>query len=165
MTVQQEQLDLIRLLRDEAHSEIERWQSEVAKLQKGLDEAKSHIDKLAMEAKGYDLALERHGEQVGDAQQRFDELNEVDEVDGSGGPETSRSPDFSSMARTDAVMAILTEQPEGMSPAEIRDAMHEVGREDQREAVSAALAYLKKSGRVRSPRRGLYIAHPSEREG
>jgi hypothetical protein len=73
--------------------------------------------------------------------------------------------EWQELARTDAIMRVLHEIDEPLSPAEIAQALVARGRDDPAHHVSAALAHLKNSGRVRQVARGQWVRADSELPG
>jgi len=56
---------------------------------------------------------------------------------------------WSRKSRTDAIVDVLAElYPQTLGPKDITDQLHKKGRDDERDSVAAALAYLKGRGRV-----------------
>lgn len=123
---------------------------ELDRIQAEANAAEAKVGLLQREEEGLLLALKRHRNAAGLGQQRLEVVDE----------ETSGEPDeeFLDLPRTDAIVRVLLDHPRGLSPAALRDALRERGRDDEYQVVSAALAHLKNQGRVTSPKRGLYVA-------
>ncbi|MFN2489331.1 MAG: hypothetical protein ABR529_06290 [Actinomycetota bacterium] len=109
-------------------------QAELAKAQ----EAVERIPALEAEVKGLRLALARNG---GPA---FDWSPDHDEP-------TSPIEAWDSMSRGKAILRLLGDTEEPMSPADISDQLAKLGRpNDSPHYVSAVLSRLKKTGKVKS---------------
>lgn len=67
--------------------------------------------------------------------------------------------EIAAMDRTSAVLLALGEA-DGMSPNDVVQYLRARGRDDSYEAVSAALAYLKRSGRAHTPKRAVWKVGP-----
>jgi hypothetical protein len=67
---------------------------------------------------------------------------------------------FLSMDRSSAAEQILRTAARPMAPVEVSKRLNALGRDDAYEAVNAALAYLKRSGRAHTPRRGQWVIGP-----
>ena len=85
------------------------------------------IESLEMERRGLELAIARRNGTAPDA----------------------NGDTWRRMARTDAVIKILEESDGPLSPIEVTEQLHRHGRDDRRDPVAAALAYLKRDNRVR----------------
>lgn len=70
-------------------------------------------------------------------------------------PSTTRD-EWASKTRTDATFDVLNEAARPLSPKAIARALRRVGRDDSPRDVSAALAHLKRNGRVHSPEYGAW---------
>lgn len=64
------------------------------------------------------------------------------------------------LSRTDAIWRVLREAKGPMSPSEVQAALHDLGRDDDYNAVSAALAYLARNKRVHSVGRAQWVGGP-----
>lgn len=75
-------------------------------------------------------------------------------------------PSWQALSRTEAIVAALAEvAPKAISPLDLVARLHTKGRTDEYNAVSAALAYLKRRRRVTQPSRGSWTVastDPSE---
>jgi repressor of nif and glnA expression len=69
-------------------------------------------------------------------------------------------PGIAEQSRVDAVLTILEESEGPLSPADIRDRLHERGRDDEYRLVSSSLDYLRRSRRAHRVGRGAWIAGP-----
>ena len=113
---------------DSALEDVQRALADAREEQERLN---AHIESLQAEAHGLQLALARHS---GGAESRS----------ASNGEATK----WKRLARTDAVVTVLHTEPKALGPAEITKILHSKGRDDERDHVAAALAYLKRKGRV-----------------
>ena len=91
----------------------------------------AHIESLEAEAHGLELAVARHNGHGAEAAVVRSEVS-----------------NWRKMSRTDAILQILEESSQPLGPAEITAALHAQGRNDRRDPVAAALAYLKTKNRV-----------------
>jgi len=91
------------------------------------DRILAEIETLESERRGLDLAIARRN-------------GSSEQTDDSG--------HWRRLNRTDAVVAVLNESDESLGPAEITERLIRHGRDDKRDSVAAALAYLKRTGRV-----------------
>lgn len=64
------------------------------------------------------------------------------------------------MDRTAAVEHVLSLH-DGLSPQDVMERLHDLGRDDNYHAVSAALAYLKRMDRAHTPERALWKTGPA----
>ena len=113
------------------HSALEDVRQELASSQARLEKLSAYIESLKVEERGLELALSRHNGQLSEET-----------------PSVGDAAKWKGMARTDAILAVLTQAEEPMGPAEIARVLHDRGRDDPRDHVAAALAYLKRKGRV-----------------
>jgi hypothetical protein len=139
-------MDLQQAL-DEA---IERQQ----RLQHDREEIDLQLADLAIEVRGLQMALERH--LAREDHERTSEDIERTVSERATWHELRRA--SLRLSRTDAILSVLRRAGRPMSPTEIRDALHELGREDEYNAVSAALAHLAKSDRAQSIGRAAWVA-------
>lgn len=108
-----------------------------------LHEAEAEVESLDSEIKGLELALARHNG-----------------VPTSPVPPPAEARKWNRLARTDAITRVLEESGEPMSPKEITDILHAVGRTDKRKLVAAAIQYLKRENRVHSIGYGQWVPGP-----
>jgi hypothetical protein len=106
-------------------------ETELAAARERQEKLTAYIESLQAEAHGLRLALARHS---GDS-----------EVASASNGQAAR---WRRYPRTDAILAVLEEADTPMGPADITRELHTKGREDERAHVAAALAYLKRKGRV-----------------
>lgn len=130
----------------EARQEIEDDLRELAKRAERLERER---DEIRLEEQGYRLALARH----------FPDSAPVRETSASASNALFAIEDgIATMARTDAVefaVRHLSREPgEVATPAEIEEFLRARGRDDSRDAIGAALAYLNRNGRVQNVSRG-----------
>jgi hypothetical protein len=110
----------------------------LARAQAERDRLDAVVSDLAVEVDGLRKAIERHDVQA------------VEVIDP---PEQNPWP---AMPRTEAILAVLGNEP--MSPNDIVTQLHKLGRDDEYNAVSAALAHLQRSGRAMSMGRGQWVS-------
>jgi hypothetical protein len=118
-------------MRLDLNSALEDVRQELSSAQTRLEKLAAYIESLKAEERGLTLALSRH--------------NGHSSEEAPSGGDTAK---WQRMTRTDAILAVLIEAEKSMGPAEIAKALHDKGREDPRDHVAAALAYLKRKGRV-----------------
>jgi hypothetical protein len=117
------------------------------------DEIDKELADLEVEVRGLRMAVERYSH----AAPNQDRLPiEVSAVLMNG--------DLLQAPRTDAVRVVLQPATSPMRPTEIVSQLHELGRDDDYAAVSAALAYLHRVDRVHSVGRGQWVWGPSQRD-
>jgi hypothetical protein len=68
------------------------------------------------------------------------------------------------LARTDAIMMVLRKAERPLNPSEVVEALHDLGRDDEYNAVSAALAHLARTDRAYSASRGQWRAGPKSEQ-
>jgi hypothetical protein len=127
------------------NSALANVQHELADAREKQERLNAYIESLQAEAHGLELALARHS---GEA-----------EVRSASNGEATR---WKRLARTDAILAVLEEVDTAMGPADITKALHSKGRDDKRDHVAAALAYLKRKGRVEHEEFGKWTVRGSE---
>lgn len=89
------------------------------------------IETLEAEKRGLELFLARHSGRGEEA------------VTANGAAQ-----EWLRLSRTSAVLRVLSDHDYPLSPAEITERLRSHGRSDRRDPVAAALAYLKREGRV-----------------
>lgn len=105
-----------------------------------IEQAQTELREVEVEIEGLRYALRRHV--------------------GSDEP-LDRAAVIRSLARTDAVHEVIMEaEGRPMSPNDVVEALHSYGRDDEYNAVSAAIAHLAKNGRVHSVGRGAWLPGP-----
>jgi hypothetical protein len=126
------------------------------RLQNDRDEIDGQLADLAIEVRGLQMALERHLA-TEDIERTSEDIQRT-RNERAAWIELKRK--SLQLSRTDAILSVLGAAGRPMTPTEIRDALHELGREDEYNAVSAALAHLAKSERARSVGRAQWVAGP-----
>jgi hypothetical protein len=107
---------------------------------------------VEIEVRGLRMALERFERHLGE--------DEIVRTVNERRTQLATARESQRLSRTDAILNVLRRAGRPMSPTEIQDALHELGREDEYNAVSAALAHLAKSERARSIGRAQWVAGP-----
>jgi hypothetical protein len=125
--------------------------------ERALRDKRDAIDKeladLEVEVRGLRMAMERYSREAPGQDQL------PIEVSGAPDPE-----ELHGAARTDAIEAVLASATEPMSPTAIVARLHDLGRDDNYSAVSAALAYLHRTHRVHSVGRGQWVLGHNDEE-
>ncbi|WP_300591638.1 hypothetical protein [Microbacterium sp.] len=125
-------------------------QQEVDRLRKELQQLEATIASLEQEEQGYRLALAR----------RFPDTAGAHLPQPQPGDEPELFPledDLRKQSRSDAVetaVRVISKTEVSATPAHIEAFLHERGRDDTRDAIGAALAYLNRTGRVTNIARG-----------
>lgn len=126
---------------------------EITDLRKRRKEIEEELADRENELRGVNAWLERHSPE-----------EDSDPLAGDSGtiPPDARDRYWRDLQRTDAVMEALAILNKPSSPTEIQELLHDVGRDDEYNVVSAALAYLKKKGYVESRGRGAWALSPAD---
>jgi hypothetical protein len=125
-------------------------QREVDRLRKELQKLEAAIASLEQEEQGYRLALARRFPEAADAQLPQPQPGDEPEL-------FPLEDDLRKQSRSDAVEAavrVITKTEPSATPTLIEEFLHERGRDDTRDAIGAALAYLNRNGRVTNIARG-----------
>jgi DNA repair exonuclease SbcCD ATPase subunit len=117
------------------------------RLQHDREALDEQLADLEIEVRGLRMALERH---LG--------REDIERTVAERATRLKTALDSQRVSRTDAILGVLRRAGRPMSPTEIREALHELGREDEYNAVSAALAHLAKSERAQSIGRAQWVA-------
>lgn len=139
---------LIELI-DSTVSAREKVEKRMSELREELESLTDDIDSLNLEEQGYRLALAR----------RFPTAHAPGEesAPGTRTPLLSLDGDLAARSRSDAVetaVRMIARDAPAASPTAIEEFLHERGRDDTRDAIGAALAYLKRTNRVTRVSRG-----------
>lgn len=110
------------------------------------DRLDSEIAELELMIRGLELALAR-----------------VDSTSGRPSQDAARSA-WTDLPRTDAVIRALEEIGQPAGPADVTKVLRSHGRDDERDLVSASIAYLKTQKRVHSPGYGRWALGPAPDE-
>jgi len=136
---------------------IRHQQQALSQLERDLGGVRAELDVL--------LGIQRQRDGPGDADEAQDRL-----------PGTAQSGDDTGslvlkMDRASAAEHVLQVATRGLSPTEVHERLVSLGRTDSYEAVNAALAHLKRTGRAHTPERSRWFAGagpepgPGEEEG
>lgn len=104
-----------------------------------LEQLRERVDALQLERRGLELALARH---LGQPPPKA---------------ASEQENEWLPLPRTEAVVRVLERTSEPMSPVEVTSQLRQFGRSDSGHAVSAALSYLRREGRVDSLGRGQWV--------
>jgi hypothetical protein len=126
---------------------------EIGDLRRRRKEIEEQLADRESELLGVNAWLERHAPDV-DPDSPLGEVGAI--------PPDARDRYWQELQRTDAVLEALLILNRPSSPTEIQELLHDVGRDDEYNVVSAALAYLKRKGVVESRRRGAWVPAGSE---
>lgn len=126
---------------------------EIGDLRKRRKQIEEELADRENELRGVNAWLERHAPD-----------DDPDSPPGDSGaiPPDARHRYWRELQRTDAVLEALAILNQPSSPTEIQELLHDVGRDDEYNVVSAALAYLKKKGHVESRGRAAWVVSPAD---
>lgn len=127
---------------------LENARSERQKATEQLQEAEASLATIDIEIQGLELALARYEGKPPSAE-----------------PTPAVRRRWEKLHRTDAITDVLRDSDTPMSPREITDALHAVGRTDERHLVAAAIQYLKGEKRVHSRGYGQWVFGPPDDRG
>jgi hypothetical protein len=115
----------------------------LADAERQLGELRERIEALTVEKRGLELSLARHRGEPAHAKEAPKAENQ-----------------WTGMPRTDAIIKVLEDADDTLSPADIVRKLSAKGREgDTSHNVSAALSYLQGQKKVRSLGRGRWVLH------
>jgi head-tail adaptor len=126
---------------DGLDAEIAQADAERAEAEARLRACEHRVQMLQAERTGIASYIRRH------------EGNQPSLVADSGSEPTN---DWIALPRSEAVARVLAETGAPKSPAEIAEALHAIGRDDDYRDVAAALSHLKSRGRAKNVSRGLW---------
>lgn len=128
---------VLRLALQDAENRMEEREDRIGELYK-------EIEDIEAETYGLQMAIARH-------------------APGDSKPDHPAKPSLASMQRTDAILAVLGDAEEPMTPKMMVATLTAAGRVEKYDDISSTMIYLKKKNRIHKTGRGLYMAGPMPR--
>lgn len=122
-----------------------------------LEEALDHAKRIARDLMEQRAKLDRSLE---DVQMEIDGLQRAVQRHSGRRNNDETATSIRGLARTDAIEEVLKRAGRPLGPTEITQALNTRGRADRYNAVSAAVAYLGRTGRVHSVGRAQWVHGP-----